>query len=56
MYLDQDDGMREPCAVNFDKLLTVPKSQISELICALSFERLLEVERAIGFSLGFMKF
>ena len=36
--------------------LTVPKSQIDELICTLSFERLLEVERAIGFALGFMKF
>jgi mRNA interferase MazF len=56
LYLDQNDGMREPCAVNFDNLLTVPKSQIDELICTLSFERLLEVERAIGFALGFMRF
>ena len=56
LYLDEHDGMREPCAVNFDNLLTVPKSLIDELICTLSFERLLEVERAIGFALGVMKF
>ncbi len=54
VYLDQDDGMLEPCAVNFDNLLTVPIERLDGLVCQLKFERLLEVENAIGFALGFM--
>ena len=56
LYLDEDDGLREPCAANFDNLLTVPVSHLGEVICTLSFERMLEAERAIGFALGFFRF
>ncbi len=56
LFLDESDGMREACAVNFDNLLTVPKINLGELMSALSFERMLEAERAIGFALGFFKF
>ncbi len=55
VYLDQRDGMLEPCAANFDNLLTVPIEHLDNLICELQFERLLEVENAIGFALGFMR-
>jgi mRNA interferase MazF len=55
VYLDREDGLREPCAANFDNLLTIPKANVGELIGTLSFERMLEVERAIGFALGFLR-
>ena len=55
VYLDREDGMREPCAANFDNLLTVPKANMGELVTTLGFERMLEVERAIGFALGFFR-
>jgi mRNA interferase MazF len=54
LYLDQDDGMSEPSAANFDNILTVPKTQFGDLITRLSFEKMLEVEKAIRFALGFV--
>jgi mRNA interferase MazF len=54
LYLDQEDGMNEPCAANFDNLLTVPKTQVDDLITTLSFEKMLEAEKAIRFALGFV--
>lgn len=56
LYLDESDGLMEPCAANFDNLVTLPKAQMGELIAELSFERMLEAEKAIGFALGFEKF
>jgi mRNA interferase MazF len=56
LYLDESDGLREPCAANFDNLLTVPVSNLGGAICTLGFEKMLEAERAIGFALGFFKF
>ena len=54
LYLDQDDDMNEPCAVNFDNILTVPKDQVNGLITTLSLEKMLEAEKAIHFALGFI--
>jgi mRNA interferase MazF len=54
LYLDQEDGMNEPCAANFDNILTVPKTQVDDLITTLSFEKMLEAEKAIRFALGFV--
>jgi mRNA-degrading endonuclease toxin of MazEF toxin-antitoxin module len=52
--LDEDDGMNEPCVANFDNIVTLPKDQISELITTLSFDKMLESEKAIRFALGFI--
>jgi mRNA interferase MazF len=54
LYLDQEDGMNEPCAANFDNILTVPRTQVDDLITTLSFEKMLEAEKAIRFALGFV--
>jgi mRNA interferase MazF len=54
MYLDQEDGLLEPCAANFDNILTIPKTQVSDLIATVSFEKMLEAEKAVRFALGFV--
>jgi mRNA interferase MazF len=54
VYLDEQDGMLEPCVINFDNLLTVPTNRLDAVITELTLARLLEVENAIGFALGFM--
>jgi mRNA interferase MazF len=54
LYLDEGDGMNEPCVVNFDNIVTLPKNQIGELITTLSFDKMLESEKAIRFALGFV--
>jgi mRNA interferase MazF len=54
LYLDQEDGMNEPCAANFDNILTIHKTQVDDLITTLSFEKMLEAEKAIRFALGFV--
>ncbi len=53
LYLDEDDGLLNPCAANFDNLVTIPKAQVGELIATLPFEKMLDAERAIRFALGF---
>ena len=53
LCLDEDDGLLNPCAANFDNLVTAPKVQVGELIATLPFEKMLDAERAIRFALGF---
>lgn len=54
LYLDQEDGLSESCAANFDNIFTVPKTHVDDLITTLSFEKMLEAEKAIRFALGFV--
>jgi mRNA interferase MazF len=46
--LDQADGMPEPCAANFDNLIMMPQSQLTERITSLSPARMEEVCAALG--------
>ncbi len=46
------DGMFADCAVNCDRLLTIPKRLLSEMIVALHRDRLEEVTVAVQFALG----
>ncbi len=46
--LDQADGMPEPCAANFDNLIMMPQSQLTERITSLSPARMEEVCVALG--------
>jgi mRNA interferase MazF len=54
LYLDKDDGVNEPCVANFDNIITIPKDQVGGLITTLSPQKMLEAEKAIRFSLGFV--
>ena len=54
VFLEPAEGLPRDCAVNLDHLQTVPKARIGGLLTALSAERMVEVEAAIRFALGFM--
>jgi len=55
VWLDESDGMREPCAINLDYIQTVPKQKIGKTISHLSEEKIQEVFEAIKFAFGFDK-
>lgn len=52
VVLNEDDGMRVPCAVNLDHVVTVPQQALGRRLAVLRPERLAEVCRALGFALG----
>ncbi len=51
VLLTQDDGMKGNCAVNLDHIQTVSRKRIGRRITALSWEKILQVRRAIRFAL-----
>lgn len=48
-----EDGVFADCAINCDRLLTVPADQLGERIASLSSERRKSLRDAIQFALGF---
>jgi mRNA interferase MazF len=53
VQLGPEDGMRDLCAITLDNLQTVPISALGPPLAVLSPERLVQVEAAIAFALGF---
>lgn len=53
VVLREDDGLPNTCAVNFDNLQTVPKSNIGECIARLTARKMKEAGAAVSFALGF---
>jgi mRNA-degrading endonuclease toxin of MazEF toxin-antitoxin module len=51
--LSRRDGLREPCIVNCDNLVTVNQDQLVEYVTTLSDSRLAEVRQAVLFALGY---
>jgi len=52
VLLSRHDGMQHDCAINFDHMQTVSKSNIGSMITSLSKEKLHEVRDAINFALN----
>ena len=52
VLLSNADGMPRDCAVNCDHLQTVSKGKIGSLITSLSSAKMIDVGRAIRFSLN----
>lgn len=50
--LDQEDGMPQECAINFDHLQTVSKGRLGALVATLSAAKMREAAAAIAFALG----
>jgi mRNA interferase MazF len=50
--LGPDDGMPEPCALNFDNLTAVPKALLTERITRLAPAKLAEVCPALNVAAG----
>ncbi len=51
VFLTEEDGMPKDCAVNCDHVQTVSKSKLGSLITTLTSEKLIQVSKAIRFSL-----
>jgi mRNA interferase MazF len=52
VVLDEDDGMKAPCAVNLHNAVTVSQSRLGKRVARLSSLRLSQVCNALRFSLG----
>ena len=50
--LDEEDGMKAPCAVNLHKAITVSQDRLGKRVCRLSSLRMTQVCAALRFTLG----
>ena len=50
--LNQDDGMKAPCAVNLHNAITVSQERLGKRVSRLSSARMSEICSALRFSLG----
>ncbi len=50
--LDREDGMPQPCVINFDNLFYVSKALLTDRITALSVPRLREMCQALRIATG----
>jgi mRNA interferase MazF len=50
--LDEDDGMRAPCAVNLHNAVTVSQSRLGKRVALLRAERMNEICAALRFAIG----
>ena len=52
VVLDEEDGMKAPCAVNLHNIATVPQNDLGRLVAQLSSQRMDEICAALRFALG----
>jgi mRNA interferase MazF len=50
--LNEDDGLKGPCAVNLHNLVTVSRENLGKRVAQLSPKRMSEICAALRFSLG----
>jgi mRNA interferase MazF len=53
VLLSREDGMKHDCAINLDHVQTVSKGKIGALIIELSSTKLIQLQQALNFALGF---
>jgi mRNA interferase MazF len=53
VLLSREDGMKNDCAINLDHIQTVSKGKIGALIIELSSIKLIQLQQALNFALGF---
>lgn len=52
VLLDEEDGMKSPCAVNLHNPVTVAQERLGKRVAQLSSQRMRQVCAALRFSLG----
>ncbi len=52
VILNEEDGMKTPCAVNLHNVSTVPKDRLGRRVAQLHPSRMSEICAALRFSLG----
>lgn len=55
VWLDEEDGLNELCAVNLDNIQTVPKEKLGKVLTNVSAERMQEIFEAIKIAFDFDK-
>lgn len=50
MRLDVEDGVGQPCVLNFDNILTAPKSRLTQRLGSLPAERINELCGMLAFA------
>lgn len=50
--LDEKDGLPQKCAINLDTITTIRKAILIQRICALSSEKIEQIDKAIKFALA----
>jgi mRNA-degrading endonuclease toxin of MazEF toxin-antitoxin module len=50
--LDEDDGMKRPCAVNLHNAVTVSQHRLGKRLARLGARRMSEICSALRFSIG----
>lgn len=53
VWLDESDGLMEPCLINADNIQTVDKNKAGKFLTHLSDQRMDEVFEAVKFAFGF---
>jgi mRNA interferase MazF len=53
VLLSREDGMKHDCAINLDHIQTVSKGKIGALIIELTSTKLIQLQQALNFALGF---
>ncbi len=52
VLLTEDDGMPRSCVLSLDNVMTMPKALLTERICRLRGERMIEACRALQLATG----
>jgi mRNA interferase MazF len=52
VILDEEDGMKAPCAVNLHNTSTVPQERMGKRVARLSAHRMNQICAALAFSIG----
>ena len=52
VVLNQEDGMKAPCAVNLHNAVTISRNRLGKRVAQLSSVRMDEICGALGFALG----
>lgn len=52
VYLDRNDGLLRPCVANLDAIATIHRDLLVERLCALTPDRMRQIEQAIHLALG----
>ena len=55
VWLDEEDGLNELCAVNLDNIQTVQKEKLGKVLTNVSAERMQEIFEAIKIAFDFDK-
>ena|SRR5215472_11925569 len=52
VVLDEEDGMKAPCAVNLHNAMTISQQRLGKRVTQLSSQRMREICVALSFSVG----